>query len=174
MDGASASEAQPSTVRCGCCGRTLARNRVAELGETPGVFVCAGCGLWAARRARGLDVPMVVRTWWERARRRAAGSTTRAAIPILPSRDLAVTEAFYAQLGFAVSGRYDGYLLMHGGPIELHFSRSDVPEDPLVPGACFVHVRDATAYWKRLRERDVAGVSDPVPQDYGLVEFVVT
>jgi hypothetical protein len=97
-----------------------------------------------------------------------------AAIHILPSGDLAVTEAFYAGLGFEVAGRYEGYLLMHEGQVELHFSQPDVPAEPLVSGTCFVHVRDATAYWKQLRERDVAGVSDPVRQDYGLVEFVVT
>ncbi len=174
MTDASHPKAQPSTVRCGCCGRTLDRSRVAELAETPDVFICARCGWWAARRAGGLTVPVVVRAWWQRVRHRDAGSTARATIPILPSRDLAVTEAFYALLGFEVSGRYDGYLLVHEGPVELHFSQSDVPEDRLVPGQCFVHVRDATAYWKRLRERDVAGVSAPVPQDYGLVEFVVT
>jgi uncharacterized glyoxalase superfamily protein PhnB len=37
-----------------------------------------------------------------------------------------------------------------------------------------VHVRDATAYWKQLREREVPGVADPEQKDYGLVEFVVT
>lgn len=97
-----------------------------------------------------------------------------AAIPILPSGDLLVSEAFYAGLGFEVSGRYDGYLLVHEGQVELHFSQPDAPAQPPVPGTCFVHVRDATAYLKQLRERGVGGVSAPVVQDYGLVEFVVT
>lgn len=174
MTDASSSVARPPTVRCGCCDRTFDRTRVAELGETPGVFICARCALWAARRARGLNLPLVVRTWWERLRYRHAGSTAMAAIPILPSTDLAVTEAFYARLGFEVSGRYDGYLLMHEGQVELHFSQPNGPAEPLAPGTCFVHVRDATTYWKQLREHDVSGVSDPVEQDYGLVEFVVT
>ncbi len=134
-------------VRLGC-GRTLDRARVVELGQTPGVFICGGCAQWAARRARGLSIPVVVRTSWERLRTRRAGSTAMAAIPILPSGDLAVTEAFYSQLGFEVAGRYDGYLLLH--------------------------VRDATVYWKQLRERGMPGVSDPEQKDYGLVEFVVT
>jgi hypothetical protein len=60
------------------------------------------------------------------------------------------------------------------GPVELRFAQPDAPAQPLVPGTCFVHVRDATAYWKQLRERAVPGVSEPVQRDYGLVEFVVT
>lgn len=35
--------------RCGCCGQ--ARTRLAELGTTPGVFICRRCALWAFRRA---------------------------------------------------------------------------------------------------------------------------
>jgi len=34
---------------CGCCGR--AGRRMAELGSTPGVFICRLCALWAWRRA---------------------------------------------------------------------------------------------------------------------------
>jgi len=34
---------------CGCCGRE--RGRLAELGSTPGVFICRLCALWAWRRA---------------------------------------------------------------------------------------------------------------------------
>ena len=36
-----------------------------------------------------------------------------------------------------------------------------------------MHVRDATAYWKQLRERDVDGLSDLRQEDYGLMEFHV-
>lgn len=34
---------------CGCCGRE--RRRLAELGVTPGVFICRLCAFWALRRA---------------------------------------------------------------------------------------------------------------------------
>jgi hypothetical protein len=37
--------------RCGCCDRDWPAGRVAELGTTPDVYICAGCALWAARRA---------------------------------------------------------------------------------------------------------------------------
>jgi hypothetical protein len=36
---------------CGCCGRQFPARRVTELGLTPGVYICAGCAFWAARRA---------------------------------------------------------------------------------------------------------------------------
>ena len=36
---------------CGCCDRKRPAGKVAELGNTPGVYICAGCALWAARRA---------------------------------------------------------------------------------------------------------------------------
>ncbi|RNM12069.1 VOC family protein [Nocardioides pocheonensis] len=140
------------------------------------MYICAGCALWAARRASGLNITVPLRVWLERLRAQGRGSDARSAIPILPSADLAATEAHYSKLGFDVAGRYDGYLVMHDGPVELHFSQTPPGEQSvsLTPGTCFVHVRDAVAYWKKLREADVLGVSAPEEQAYGLVEFVVT
>jgi hypothetical protein len=61
-------------------------------------------------------------------------------IPILPSRDLAATAAFYDPLGFAVVGLWpDEYLvLQHPRGIELHFWHhpAEVPEANDV--ACYV------------------------------------
>ncbi|GIJ52328.1 hypothetical protein Val02_92140 [Virgisporangium aliadipatigenens] len=37
--------------RCGCRDRNRPANKVAELGNTPGVHICAGCALRAAHRA---------------------------------------------------------------------------------------------------------------------------
>ena len=42
--------------RCGCCGRSLPAREVVELGSTPGVFICVGCAIWAARRAGAAPV----------------------------------------------------------------------------------------------------------------------
>ena len=39
-----------TTPRCGCCGRT--GRRMAELGVTPGTYICWSCALWALRRAK--------------------------------------------------------------------------------------------------------------------------
>ena len=44
--------------------------------------------------------------------------------PILPSRDLDATAAFYGRLGFEVAGRYPppgDYLILRGHALELHF-----------------------------------------------------
>jgi hypothetical protein len=41
--------------------------------------------------------------------------------PILPSRDIDVTEAFYARLGFDTIYRDDAYLLMKREGAEVHF-----------------------------------------------------
>jgi hypothetical protein len=60
--------------RCGCCGRELPLRQLAELGQTPGVFICAGCALWAARRAGPLFALRQVRfspwSWLPRRLRR--------------------------------------------------------------------------------------------------------
>lgn len=61
-------------------------------------------------------------------------------IPILPSRDLEATAAFYAPLGFAVGGLWPGQhlVLTHPRGIELHFwpNPAEVPETNDV--ACYV------------------------------------
>ncbi len=43
--------AAADTVTCGCCGRDLPRRKVAELGSTPGVYVCRRCAVWALVRS---------------------------------------------------------------------------------------------------------------------------
>jgi hypothetical protein len=47
--------------RCGCCDRDWPASKVAELGTTPDVYICAGCALWAARRAGLLSALSQVR-----------------------------------------------------------------------------------------------------------------
>jgi catechol 2,3-dioxygenase-like lactoylglutathione lyase family enzyme len=93
----------------------------------------------------------------------------RLAIPILPSTNLDRTADFYAAAGFTEGTRYDGYLLLHNGPVELHFSKQDS-----APGECYIHVGDALMLWKQLRAQDVDGVGEIADQDYGLREFVLT
>lgn len=157
---------------CGCCGRCLPSGRVAELGVTPGVFICAGCALWAARRA-GVVMALRqirLRSLLTRLGRGGVASMVRAAIPILPSSDLGRTAAFYSPVGFAESERHDGCLLLHSGGAELHFALHDT----VTAGACFVHVADALKLWKQLRHLDVDGVGPVVEHDYGLREFVLT
>jgi hypothetical protein len=153
---------------CGCCGRRFPAARVAELGVTPGVFICARCAVQAALRAglgsvfRGVRLP--------RRRTDRGLLAARTAIPILPCRDLDRTATFYAPAGFAETERYEGYLLLNNDAVELHFSQ----EETVHPGTCFVHVTDVTAMWKHLRHLGVTGAGDLADQDYGLREFVLT
>jgi hypothetical protein len=158
--------------RCGCCGRHLPAGRVAELGVTPGVFICAGCALWAARRAGvGSALRQIpFRSLLPRLRRRRSEHLVRSAIPVLPSADLERTAAFYAPVGFAESERHDGYLLLHSGDVELHFARHDTD----TPTGCFVFVADAAKLHEHLRHLGVDGVGPIAEQDYGLREFVLT
>jgi uncharacterized glyoxalase superfamily protein PhnB len=161
------------TRRCGCCGRQFPAQQVAELGVTPGVYICAGCAFWAARRAGPLSAlrQIRIRSLLPRfAGRATAPNSAKAAIPILPSSDLDRTEAFYARAGFAVAGRHDNYLLLHNDGVEVHFARHDF----VMPGTCFLHVTDAMKMWKQLRDQGVEGVGDIADQDYGLREFVLT
>jgi hypothetical protein len=68
---------------------------------------------------------------------------TDRATPNLPSRDLAATSQFYAQLGFHESFRDDGWLILEPGPIQLEF----FPRGDLDPcrnmASCCIRVSDA-------------------------------
>jgi hypothetical protein len=159
---------------CGCCGRTLPADRVAELGTTPGVFICAGCALWAARRARPLSLLgrlPILRALRRRHRHEPSGGIkAHVAIPVLPSADLDRTAAFYAPTGFLASGRHPGYLLLHNAEVELHFAQPGTVER----GECYIHVGDAQALHNQLREHGIDGLGPITDQDYGLREFVLT
>jgi catechol 2,3-dioxygenase-like lactoylglutathione lyase family enzyme len=160
--------------RCGCCGRHLPADKVAELGTTPGVFICAGCALWAARRARPLSLLgrfPVFRALRRRHRHQPSGGVkARIAIPVLPSSDLDRTAAFYARTGFMESERHPGYLLLHNAGVELHFAHPGTAER----SECYIHVDDAQALHDRLHQHGVDGLGPLADQDYGLREFVLT
>lgn len=49
-------------------------------------------------------------------------------IPVLPSRDLDRSAAFYARLGYRAHRRYPDYLILSGGAAELHLAL--MPLDP--------------------------------------------
>ena len=167
----------PDQPQCGCCDRRLPREKLTELGSTPGVFICASCARWAARRLHG-RVPRllagVVRRLRTRpgtgARRRPRDGQFSAAMPILPVRDLARTEAFYLLLGFAVTFRHPDYLIMRAGPVEIHFGQESAP----VPTSCYLDATDAGRIWKHLRRNDIEGLGPVEDFDYGMREFVIT
>jgi catechol 2,3-dioxygenase-like lactoylglutathione lyase family enzyme len=103
-------------------------------------------------------------------------------VPILPSKDLSESLAFYERLGFANRGappqEWD-YLIVGRGGIELHFY-ADPGVDPLATSAsCYCFVDDAQALydeWAALVVPDPATgsrVVAPEDRDYGLREFAV-
>ena len=104
------------------------------------------------------------------------------AVPILPSRDLHESLAFYEALGFENRGappeEWD-YLIVGRGGIEIHFFKApDV--NPLTTAAgCYAFVDDAQALydeWSGIVVPDAATgsrVVAPVDTDYGLREFAV-
>jgi predicted lactoylglutathione lyase len=105
------------------------------------------------------------------------------AVPILPSRDLDETLAFYERLGFANRGAPPDvweYLIIGRGAIELHFYR-DHDVDPLTTAAsCYLRVEDADRLHDEWAEigvpHDAATGSRlvaPVDTDYAMREFAL-
>jgi hypothetical protein len=105
------------------------------------------------------------------------------AVPILPSRNLRETLAFYERLGFENRGappeQWD-YLIIGRGDIHLHFF--GMPEiDPLTTIAgCFVYVDDADALYEQWLEVGIEADPEtgsrlvaPVDTDYRMREFAV-
>jgi catechol 2,3-dioxygenase-like lactoylglutathione lyase family enzyme len=104
------------------------------------------------------------------------------AVPILPSRDLRESLAFYERLGFENRGappeEWD-YLIVGRGDVVLHFY-ADPHVDPLTTSAsCYIYVDDAQALhdeWHDLVVPDPPTGSRVVPAeetDYGMLEFAV-
>jgi len=105
------------------------------------------------------------------------------AAPILPSRDLRETLAFYERVGFENRGappeQWD-YLIVGRGDVVLHFF-SEPGVDPLTTDAgCYVHVGDADALYA---EWSTAGIEfdaatgsrlqAPVDTEYGMRELAL-
>jgi hypothetical protein len=161
-------------LRCGCCGRSLPARRVHELGDTPGVYLCARCALWVAGNlSRFPVVHLHPRRLLRRARRigRSHGrDTVLHAVPILASADLDRTQNHYASLGFQPVERHDDYMILHSSGMELHFSAR--PDTPAV--LAFLQVVDAGALWKRLTSEGVTGLGPVRDQPWGLREFIAT
>ena len=109
---------------------------------------------------------------------------TELAVPILPSRDLGATRAFYERLGFESTGAAPpeewNYLILRRGGVQLHFY-GDPSVDPLTTDrGCYVYADDADQLH---REWHAAGVPTdpatgsrleaPVDTDYGMREFAL-
>jgi catechol 2,3-dioxygenase-like lactoylglutathione lyase family enzyme len=106
------------------------------------------------------------------------------AVPIMPSKDLATTLAFYERLGFENAGSAPSewnYLIIRRGSVQLHFyGEPDV--DPLTTSSsCYVFTDDADGLYETW---DAIGVptdpttgsrlqGPPVATDYGMREFAL-
>jgi len=161
-------------LRCGCCGRSLPARRVHELGDTPGVYLCARCALWVAGNlSRFPVVQLDPRRVLRRARRigRSHGhDTVLQAVPILAASDLDRTRAYYSSLGFRLVERHEHDMVMHSSGMELRFSNR--PDTPAV--LVFLQVVEAGALWKRLKSEGVDGLGPVQDQPWGLREFIAT
>jgi hypothetical protein len=105
------------------------------------------------------------------------------AVPILPSRDLHETIAFYERLGFESRGEPPetyGYVILARGTIELHFWE-DTNVDPFTTDhSCYIRVADADALhaeWQGIGVQSDPSTGSrlmpPVETDYGIREFAL-
>jgi catechol 2,3-dioxygenase-like lactoylglutathione lyase family enzyme len=106
------------------------------------------------------------------------------AVPVLPSRNLSATLAFYERLGFEnVAGGAPeewNYLILRRGGIQLHFY-GDGAVDPLTTDhGCYVYVDDADALYEDWRALDIPAdpatgsrLQAPVATEYGMREFAL-
>ena len=97
-------------------------------------------------------------------------------VPILPSRDLAETLAFYARLGFENRGAppedWD-YLIVGRGGLEVHFIAAPDLDPGASRGSCFLFVDDADALHEEWRAAGLDRLEQPMDTEYGMREFEV-
>jgi hypothetical protein len=107
-------------------------------------------------------------------------AATEGVAPILPSRDLRATSAFFGRLGYQQIGLWpDEYLIVMRGSIGLHFFHCPSLDPWTSIAGCYLYVEDADA----LHEEYLAvGLpSEGIPRlhgppsgtDYGMREFAV-
>jgi catechol 2,3-dioxygenase-like lactoylglutathione lyase family enzyme len=100
--------------------------------------------------------------------------------PILPSRDLEATSAFYERLGFSRSGLWPAqYLIVRRWDIGLHFFHWEELDPWSSIAGCYLYVDDTEALHAEFTGLDLPGKGIPhlhgAPEvtDYGLREFAV-
>jgi hypothetical protein len=103
-------------------------------------------------------------------------------VPILLSRDLSETLAFYEGLGFENRGAPPEqwqYLIIGRGDVELHFTHAPSVDPLTTASMCYLYVEDARALydeWAALVQPDPATgsrIMPPVDTDYAMREFAV-
>ena len=101
-----------------------------------------------------------------------------AAEPILPTRDLARSRAFYESLGFQAGYRDDHYDILRRGRLVLHLERCDdlVPEQNRF--SCYWRVPDADRLYREFAALDLPDeglprLSAPADEPWGMREFTL-
>jgi catechol 2,3-dioxygenase-like lactoylglutathione lyase family enzyme len=100
--------------------------------------------------------------------------------PILLSRDLGATAAFYARLGFEQTGIWeDEYLIVMRDEVGLHFVCEPGMDPYSTSSGCYLYVEDADALHAEYAALGLPSEGiprlhgDPVETDYGLREFAL-
>jgi catechol 2,3-dioxygenase-like lactoylglutathione lyase family enzyme len=100
--------------------------------------------------------------------------------PILPSRDLRATSAFYGRLGYEEQGLWpEEYLIVRRGEIGLHFFHCPEVDPWESIAGCYLYVDDADALHAEYSALGLPGEGiprlhgPPEDADYGLREFAV-
>jgi acetyltransferase len=109
-----------------------------------------------------------------------AGRRAERSEPILPSRDLDETRAFYARLGFtAWFGRSPwDYEIMSRGHLVLHFFTKSTLRPGENDSSCYCRVKDADQYYQqliglKLPAEGIPRLTAPADQPWGMREFTV-
>jgi len=98
-------------------------------------------------------------------------------IPILASRDIAETVAFYERLGFRVVNLYEqfgpAYLLVRRDDVELHFVHSPGTDPAESHGGCYLRMADAQGVFDEWETLGLAGIHPLSDTPWGMREFFV-
>ncbi|RMX04754.1 VOC family protein [Corticibacter populi] len=101
------------------------------------------------------------------------------AIPQLPSGDIRITAAFFADgLGFEIAAVYaeQRFLIVRRGGAEVHFWQTDTAEDARHYGAassCYIRVRGIDLLHAEFLRRGVQCRQAPLTQPWGMREMQV-
>lgn len=95
----------------------------------------------------------------------------RSVAPIMPTTDIARTQAHYERLGFAINRYNDEFIMTKRDDIELFFSLSP-DHDPKRTAACiYVRVNDADALHAEWQAAGIPDLRDVRDTDYKMREF---
>ncbi len=98
-----------------------------------------------------------------------------ATIPILASRDVDETAAFYARLGFDLRARYEdfgpAYLVLRRDDVELHFVHSQDADPADASGGCYLRLEDAQGVYDEWEPLGLAEIRPPQDMPWGMREF---